>query len=185
MIKRIITTDLGLTGFVSIIDIDTKKHIFNIIDSFKIQIEEKDTKVLKKGTSKAIVKDQVAFIENLNLIKNYTTVESYGLFEQITSRPFNSALSAMSLTDSSAIFRAIFESQNIEYQIIPPATWKKFLNVTKEKKTSKDLFDKLVEDKTITINPNVKTLLKKVKNHNQVESVLIGYFYYCYHKEGI
>lgn len=88
----------------------------------------------------------------------------------------------MSLTDTSAIFRSIFEVTDTEYLIIPPATWKKFLNVSKDKKTSKDLFDKLVNQNLITINHNVKTLLKKVKNHNQVESVLIAYFYYLTNK---
>lgn len=183
MQKRIITTDLGLTGFISIVDIDTEKDLFNIIDSFKIEVEEKDLKVLKAGTSKAIVRNQVSFINNYNLIKQHFNQNCFGLFEQITHRPFNSALSGMSLTDTSAVFRSILEIQEIDYLIIPPATWKKFLEVTKDKKTSKDLFDRLVNEKLITIEPTIKTLLKKVKNHNQIESVLIAYFYYLFNKK--
>lgn len=182
-IKRIVSSDLGLTGFISIIDIDLDNSIFNIIDSFKIEVEEKDEKVLKTGTTKAIVRNQAGFKTNYNLIKPFLNNETIGLFEQITHRPFNSALSGMSLTDTSAIFRSIFEVSDTDYQIIPPGTWKKFLNVSKDKKTSKDLFDKLVNENLIKINPNIKTLLKKVKNHNQVESVLIAYFYYLFNKK--
>ena len=181
-IKRIISTDLGLTGFISIVDIDLENNVFNIIDSFKIEVEEKDEKILKSGKTKAIVRNQAGFKTNYNLIKPYLNTDTIGLFEQITARPFNSALSGMSLTDTSAIFRSIFEVTDTEYLIIPPATWKKFLNVSKDKKTSKNLFDKLVNQNLITINHNVKTLLKKVKNHNQVESVLIAYFYYLTNK---
>ena len=123
---RLISTDLGLTGFISIIDIDLDKNFFNIIDSFKIQVEEKDEKVLKSGKTKAIVRNQAGFKTNFNLIKPYVNTNTLGLFEQITARPFNSALSRMSLTDTSAIFRSIFEVTEVDYLIIPPATWKKF-----------------------------------------------------------
>ena len=180
---RLFSTDLGLTGFISIINIDTDNKIFNIIESVKIEIEDKSLKVLKIGKTEPIVKNQISFSKN----KDFIEVNSWfkknkvlGLMEQITTRPFQSAISAMSLNDSFAVFRSIYEQTLDDYIVIPPATWKKKLNITKDKKTSKDLFDKLVSEKSITIESHVKTLLKKIKNHNQVESVLIAYFYYTY-----
>ena len=183
MKKRLITSDLGLTGFISIIDIDTEEKTFNIIDSFKIEVEEKDEKILKNGTTKAIIRNQASFNNNLNLIKKYFNDNCFGLFEQITARPFGSALSYMSLTDTSAIFRCIFESLNIDYKIIPPATWKKHLNLSKDKKLSKELFDALIDKNLITFNNDLKNLSKKRKNHDQIESILIAYFYYSLFKK--
>lgn len=68
-IKRIVSTDLGLTGFVTVIDINLESNVFNIIDSFKIEVEEKDEKILKTGKTKAIVRNQAGFKTNYNLIK--------------------------------------------------------------------------------------------------------------------
>lgn len=180
---RLISSDLGLTGFISVIDVDFKTKEFFVQDSFNIIVEEKDESVLKTGKTKALIKKQMSFKENREIIEfhknhNYCEWSSFGLFEQITHRPFQSALSSMSLTDTSAVYRCILESLDIEYSIIPPATWKKALNVSSDKKTSKDLFDKLVESGEIKIHDDLKSLKKKVKNHNQIESVLIAYFYF-------
>lgn len=177
---KYIATDLGLTGFISVCSDDD--GIFKVIDSFKIIIESKDKKIMKSSENSAIVKNQISFTENFNKIFDHFDCECIGLFEQITTRPFNSAVSSNSLTDSSCVFRCIFEALEIDYRIIPPANWKRELGVTKDKKTSKDLFDKLVNSGKIAINDNLKSLKKKLKNHNQVESVLIAYYYYKVNK---
>lgn len=183
MKKRIISVDLGLTGFISIIDIDAES--FKVIDSFKIEVEEKDNFVLKKtkSKSKAVIKNQSSFSLNYPMVEKYKIEdkETLGLFEYITSRPMNSQLSMMSLQDSACTFRCLFESLNIPYCIIQPKSWKTGLNIGTEKKYAKELFDKLVSDKEIIIDEKIKSLTKKVKNHNQIESVLIAYYYYKFH----
>lgn len=183
MNKVYVSIDLGLTGFISIIE--EKENKLYVKDSFKIEVEEKSKfvyKVNSKNKSKAIIQNQASFDLNLEKITKaiyfdkFYKKEIIFLFEQITSRPGNSAISAMSLADTSAVFRSIASVLKCECVIIPPATWKASLSVDKNKETSKKLFEELISNKSIEINQELKFLTKKVKNHNQVESILIAYF---------
>ena len=178
---KIITIDLGLTGYISILNVNNNE-IF-VEKTFKIEIEEKDTKILKDKTkeSKAVVKNQVSFIKNLQIIsdeiKNNNGIEYMCLVEHITTRPFNSNVSSMSLTDTSAVFRCIFECLNLNYLIIQPKNWKNYFKLTKDKQLSRNLYYELIKNNILKININEKKLNRKILNHNLIESILIGVYY--------
>lgn len=178
---KIISIDLGLTGYISILNVNNNE-IF-VEKTFKIEVEEKDTKILKDKTkeSKAVVKNQVSFIKNLQIIsdeiKNNNDIEYMCLIEHITTRPFNSNVSSMSLTDTSAVFRCIFECLNLNYLIIQPKSWKSYFKLTKDKQLSKSLYYELIKNNILKINTNEKNLNRKILNHNLIESILIGVYY--------
>lgn len=185
---RCFSADIGLTGFISIIDFDynyeTEEIDFNIVDSLKIEVEERNKNLLlissKKEDTKAIIKNQISFIKNQEIVDYYITEDKkniIGLFENVKPLFNNSKISMMSLADSASTFRCIFESLDIDYLQINPSVWKSFLNLSSDKKESKDLYYKLVsENKIKTNNKGIK--LEKIKNHNQIESILIAYFYF-------
>lgn len=173
MEKIIISVDLGLTGFVSILQCN-KDHMF-LIDFFKISTEEKGNELTTKKSNYSI-KNQVDFISNNLKIKElkdeYQNVEFIMLFEQVSTRTGFTAASAMSLSDTQAVFRCIANLNNIEYFQISPSKWKKKLNISKDKKESLELFNNLIEERKI------QTLCKVLKNHNFIESILIAYYYF-------
>lgn len=180
--KYYLCFDVGLTGYFSIIEY-VKNDYFKVIHSEKIQVEEKENflyKTDKTKKSKAIVKNQISFKLNYERIKylikkyNMDTSKCLAFTEQLTPRPFHSKVSILSLGDTNGTCRAILECLGIEYLVIPPKIWKDGLNITSEKETSINFFNE-----NIIIEENVKTFFgtKKI-NHNQVESVLIAYWYY-------
>lgn len=183
MKKRYFGVDVGLTGFISICDVDEENN-FTVVDSFKIEVEEKEKSVFKisKSKSKAIIKNQTSYKKNEDNLLQYIEEEKdhFGLLEQITNRPLNSSISMMSLQDSVCVFRCIFESLNIDYIHIPPKTWKNFLNITSDKKQSIELFEKLISENKIKLTTKTTKLNNKRKNHNQIESILISYFFFKY-----
>lgn len=169
---KIISTDLGLTGFIAFCD--SSKDGFIVNKTLKIKTESKNKGLFINKETTSIVKNQASFKLNYDsIIEEIDEDNHIGLYEQITTRPFNSTVSSMSLSDTSAVFRSIFESLDIDYMIIPPGTWKKHLNVTSDKKTSQNLFAQLVQKGRIKIN-----FKKNIKNHNEIESILIAYFYH-------
>ena len=179
-IKRIISIDLGLTGYISIFDVNDNK--LELINCFKIEVEDKDTKILKTSIkNETIVKKQVSFSQNFDLIFPFVTNdinETVIIFELITTRTFNSNISSMSLTDSLCVFRCISEALKVNYFIIPPQNWKKHCKVTKDKNTSKTFFYQICQEEKVFIKTKSKLINKKVLNHNLVESFLIGYYFY-------
>lgn len=174
--KKLLGIDLGLTGFYTIIEIDDDNN-FTVLLSSSIEIENRSEKVLKKGNSEPIIKNQISFLKNRDKISKIIDKDTICLFEQITTRNENSKITSMSLSDSSAVFRCLCESLNINYFIIPPANWKKFIGVTSDKKTSLEYFKNKINSNEIKIKDDFKVSLKKL-NHNMVESVLICYFYF-------
>lgn len=184
--KYFICFDVGLTGFFSIIEYDKNK--FNIIHSETIKVESKDDflyKIDKSKETKSMVKNQISFKKNYELlsklIKDYNidTNNCISFLEQLTPRPINSRISVMSLGDTGGCVRSIIESLNIKYLVITPKTWKDGIGVTSEKETSINYFKDKVDNKHITINDISKFLNRQNNyNHNQVESVLIAYWYY-------
>lgn len=174
----IISTDLGLTGYIAFCEVNDG---FRVLRTEKIIIQSKNHKLDIKKETTAIIKNQVDFSANYNLIMDYiekSEEHHIGLFEQITTRPINSAVSSMSLSDSSAVFRCVFEALDIDYRIIPPKNWKSLLGLTSDKKQSQELFYKLVESKKIIL-----CFKKNIRNHNEIESILIAYYYYCINKK--
>lgn len=183
MNKYYLCFDVGLTGYFSIIKYE-KNNFFEVIHSEKIQIELKESKLYKtdsKTKSKAIVKNQVCFKSNFERIKyllnkySINPSDCLAFTEQLTPRPFHSKVSIFSLGDTGGVCRSICEILNIDYLVIPPKIWKDGIGVTSEKETSITFFEQ-----NIIIKEEVKPFFKTGKklNHNQVESVLIAYWYY-------
>lgn len=189
--KYYLSFDLGLTGFYSLIKIENNK--FEILESNKIIVELKEDKLFKvndKTKSKAMIKNQISFIKNYLEIKemlikyNIEKNEVLCFAEQLSPRPFNSRISILSLGDSGGTIRSIIESLNLEYLIISPGTWKKHLNITSDKETSINLFKECINENRIATH--TKELFKSFQdkklnfNHNQIESILIAYWFFNY-----
>ena len=180
--KYYLCFDVGLTGYFSIIKY-IKNNFFEVIHSEKIQIEEKENflyKTDKNKKSKAIVKNQVSFKLNYERIKyllkkyNINNNDCLAFLEQLTPRPFHSKVSILSLGDTGGTCRSICDALNLKYLIIPPKTWKDGIGVTSEKETSIKFFKN-----NIKIKEEVKSFFgTKNLNHNQIESVLIAFWYY-------
>lgn len=178
--KHFLCFDVGLTGFFSIIK--CSNGVFEVIHSEALQTEEKEDFLFKTDTktkSKAIVKKQISFTKNFDRIDylfkkhNINKNKCLALTEQLTPRPISSRVSVLSLGDTNGACRAVFEALGLGYIVIPPAIWKKGLGITSEKETSIAFFQK-----NITIRAEVLPFFKKMKNHNQIESVLIAYWYF-------
>lgn len=181
-----LTFDLGLTGYYSLIEV-TKDNQFKVLESNKIITELREDKIYKVDTktkSKSIVKNQVSYLKNLSEIKKLldkykiNPEDILSFVEQLTPRPFNSRVSILSLGDTGATVRSIIESLHIDYLIIPPGTWKKGLNVTSDKETSINLFKECVANHKIITNINDYSNKKGEFNHNQIESILIAYWFF-------
>lgn len=194
--KYFICMDVGLTGFFSIIQYEKNKvnKYFKVIHSELLQVELKSDNLLAEK-SNVSVKNQISFKKNFKRIKELMELyqinpeNCIAMTEQLTPRPFHSRVSILSLGDTNGACRAIMEVLGIKYYVIPPKTWKDGLNVTSEKETSIDYFTK-----NIILEENVKDMFgilpvgakqkngkpkkQKALNHNQVESVLIAYWYY-------
>lgn len=183
----IISFDVGLYGYFSIIKINQTKKIFEVIHSEPLKLELKENFILlkdEKNKSKLIVKNQISFNENLERLKycinkyNININNTFSTFEQLTTRPFNSNTSSFSLGNSLGVLTSVINCLNINYKLIPPSNWKTFLNVTSDKKTSLKLFSNLLEIKEIIINQKAKEYFKNYKNDDQIESILIAYYFY-------
>lgn len=172
----IISTDLGLTGFIAFCD---TKEGFKVLKTIKIAVQSKNHNLQIKKETKSIIKNQIDFTSNYsNILDEIYEEDNIALFEQITTRPFNSTVSSMSLSDSSAVFRCIFESLDIPYKIIPPKNWKSFLGLSSNKEESKELFNKLLDSNEIKIN-----FKKNIRNHNEIEAILIAFYFYKINKK--
>lgn len=181
-----LTFDLGLTGYYSLIEVTTDNQ-FKILESNKIITELREDKIYKIDNttkSKSMVKNQVSYNQNLNEIKsllnkyNINPEDILSFVEQLTPRPFNSRVSILSLGDTGATVRSIIESLHIDYLIIPPGTWKKGINVTSDKETSINLFKECVATNKIITQIESYQNKKGELNHNQVESILIAYWFF-------
>ena len=177
MFKYILSFDVGLTGFYSLVKTE-QNNSATVLFSAKLLTELKEENLLttdNKTKSKAIVKNQISFKQNrlvlLNLI-NQNSSNCIALTEQLTPRPFNSRVSVMSLGDSGGAIRGLIESLGLYHQVIPPAVWKKALGVSADKETSKALFKELVNNNSLSINK-----VEKYIDHNKIESILIAYYF--------
>lgn len=174
--KNLIFIFIFLTGFIAFCDI---KDGFKVLKTIKIAVQSKNHNLSIKKETKSIIKNQVDFSANYsNILEEIYEENNVGLFEQITTRPFNSTVSSMSLSDTSAVFRCIFESLDIPYKIVPPKNWKGFLGLSSNKEESRELFNKLINNNEIIIN-----FKKNIKNHNEIEAILIAYYFYKINKK--
>lgn len=169
----IISVDLGLTGYISVLK--TFDNSINLESKYKIIVKTKKDELTTK--SNYSVKKEIDFKLNDNLIKkiknDYPNNDFVLLFEQVSTRLGFSTSSAMSLADTQSCFRCLANNNDINYEVISPQKWKKYLSISKDKKESQELIQKLINSSKIT---HLNTSL--IKNHNFIESVLIGYYYY-------
>lgn len=172
MNRIIISIDLGLTGFITVLDHNEEKR--TLLEYYKIQTDLKPNELSTKQ-SKYFIKSEASFIKNNLIIKEiletYSENNAVIIFEQISTRVGFSASSAMSLADTQATFRAIANSNDVPYYQIAPSKWKKKLKISKEKIDSQNLLNNLI------INKDIIVVDKVLKNHNFVESLLIAYYY--------
>ena len=169
----IISVDIGLTGYISVLQKHNEELI--LLEYVKIPTDLKKDELSSK--SKYYVKKQIDYLAVDIIIKDLKASYSddnepfFMCFEQISTRKGFAVSSAMSLADSQATFRCIALQNNIEYFPIAPSKWKKKLGLSKDKDESINFLNKMI------INKDIKVLNKVIKNHNFIESVLIGYYF--------
>lgn len=171
--QYILGIDTGLKGFNSLLE--NHGNYLTLVDFNKIELDNmKDKKEGKKISDDFCISYQ----KNINVLKNKfflnDRVNCIAYFEQLTPRPIYSCGSNFTAGTSFIATANFLEGVGLNYRILNPRTIKEVLGLSKDKKESFVLFNKLVENGEIVIDENLKKL--PLKNHNFVESVLIGYY---------
>ncbi len=148
--------DPGLTGACAILDVNGK--FINIIDIPTMAGYNKGAFI------KNCVNAQALFV----LLGSYPN--SKVCIEQVSSMPRDGAASAFSFGDTFGSIKSVCACLGFEVQQVLPRIWKAHYNLTSDKEEARQLAIKLF--------PEAGEMLKRKKDHNRAESLLIARCHY-------
>lgn len=107
------------------------------------------------------------------------------VFERVGAGFGDGAIQAFSLGTANGLFKGISAALGIKRVLVEPVVWKKKLGLTEACKTKKKMTkaQKTAHKKEVAralalkLFPELAESLKRKKDHNVAESLLIGYYY--------
>lgn len=90
------------------------------------------------------------------LLQSYDKTERIVVLEQVHSMPGQGVASMFTFGEGFGYIKGVLEKSDVEYELVPPAKWKKALGVTSEKQTSIDKAKELFPDTDFFATPRCK-----------------------------
>jgi crossover junction endodeoxyribonuclease RuvC len=151
----VIGIDPGLTGALACVSSTGEVRVIDL------PVNEK-TGFVKKQIDCTALRDIILI--------NFRINKLFAVVEAVHAMPTQGVSTVFSLGDTLGVIRSVLACLNIETIFVPPATWKKAMGVSKDKKQSIELAKQL--------HPNASKFLTRLKDHNRAEAILLAQYYY-------
>ena len=158
---RIIGIDPGLSGGIAVLD-DLK--IYDIFDMPIMSEGKKNKNQLNSA--------QLVNIINEHVLKNEDT---FVIVEQVSAMPGQGVTSMFNFGQSFGLIKGICSAMQLPIHFVRPTKWKKYFNLIN---TSKDAS----RSRAIEIFPRISEKLKRKKDSNKADAILIASYYYNTYK---
>tara|TARA_Y100000590_G_scaffold423945_1_gene530314 strand:- start:62 stop:553 length:492 start_codon:yes stop_codon:yes gene_type:complete len=159
----IIGIDPGISGAISFLK-----------DGKIIDIIEMPSMAEGKKNKKQVNGNQL-FNEIKSRLSSINYQEVCVVVEHVTAMPGQGVTSMFNFGQSFGVIKGICSAMQLPIHFVRPAKWKKYFNLIK---TSKDAS----RTRAIEIFPNVSDKLKRKKDSNKAEAILIASYYYNTYK---
>jgi crossover junction endodeoxyribonuclease RuvC len=153
--------DPGLTGAISLIGNNGE---------FKELI---DMPTMAKNKAGGVVKNCVNARALHTILMQFAGSDDLSIvafLENVNAMPGQGVSSVFSLGDTFGSIRSVLACCNIETNLIAPQTWKKYFKIGKDKEVVRAL--------AIRLYPEASEYLKRKKDHNRAEALLIARYGY-------
>jgi len=92
------------------------------------------------------------------------------VFEDVHSMPNDNGPSGFSLGDSLGCVRTVLQIARFDVRAVQPQAWKRHYSIKADKNGS------LARECAVRLYPNAAALLKRVKDHNRADALLIAHY---------
>ena len=154
---RIIGIDPGIQGALAILD---NEKVIDIVDLPVMSDGKKNKKQLNGAYLSDYLKKHILNIENTVVV-----------VEQVNAMPGQGVTSMFNFGQSFGVIKGICSAMQLPIHFIRPTKWKKYFNLIN---TSKDAS----RSRAIEIFPKVSDKLKRKKDSNKADAILIASYYY-------
>ena len=159
---KIVGIDPGLSGAIAILE---NNNVLNIFDMPVMAEGKKNKRQLNSA--------QLAHIIRENTVKNE---EITIVVEQVNAMPGQGVTSMFNFGQSFGVIKGICSAMQLPIHFVRPTKWKKYFNLIN---TAKDAS----RSRAIEIFPKVSDKLKRKKDSNKADAILIASYYYNTYKQ--
>lgn len=158
--KYYLGIDPGLGGALALLDCDGK---FCELVDIPIMMKNKGTGTVKNCINSKGLQNILSYF-----VAEYGECTAY--LENVNAMPGQGVSSVFSLGDTFGAIRTALICQNLELNLIPPQTWKKYMKLTSDKEMTRAM--------AIRLFPKAAEYLARKKDHDRAEALLIAKYAY-------
>ena len=159
----ILGIDPGVSGAISVLE-DKK-----VIDVFEMPIMIDGKKNKKQVNGNQLYNELKKYLSEINIDEACVVVE------HVTAMPGQGVTSMFNFGQSFGVIKGICSAMQLSIHFVRPTKWKKYFNLIN---TSKDAS----RSRAIELFPKVSEKLKRKKDSNKADSILIASYYYNTYK---
>ena len=158
---KIIGIDPGLSGAIAIFE---NKKVTNIYEMPVMSEGKKNKRQINSAQLVKILRDNIQANEEVSVV-----------VEQVNAMPGQGVTSMFNFGQSFGVIKGICSAMQLPIHFVRPAKWKKYFNLIN---TSKDAS----RSRAIEVFPKVSEKLKRKKDSNKADAILIASYYYNTYK---
>ena len=158
---KIIGIDPGLNGAIVILE---NNKVLSVFDMPVMSEGKKNKRQLNSAQLVRIIKENTLANDDINVV-----------VEQVNAMPGQGVTSMFNFGQSFGVIKGICSAMQLPIHFVRPTKWKKYFNLIN---TSKDAS----RSRAIEIFPKVSDKLKRKKDSNKADAILIASYYYNSYK---
>ena len=158
---KVFGIDPGLNGAIAILQ---DKKVLSIIDMPVMADGKKNKRQLNNAQLAEILRKHISEDDEISVV-----------VEQVNAMPGQGVTSMFNFGQSYGVIKGICSAMQLPIHFVRPAKWKKYFNLIN---TSKDAS----RSRAIEIFPKISDNLKRKKDSNKADAILIASYYYNTYK---